>query len=271
MMYRAYVGGLLSYLSQFHHKLQGNDNGPKLVFLHGLMGYAGNWMRITPAFENKFHILTYDQRGHGRSMKPEHGYSPEDYASDLVKILDELGWSRVNLVGHSMGGRNAMSFASQYPERVERLVIEDIGPDANQAAVARIHKLLEGMPTPFKEKRTAKDFLMNNISDPALGMYLYSNLEEKPDGSFDWRFSKKAILESVDLGRAKERWDQIKSFAMPTLIVRGENSEEFPKEVFEKIGLVNPKIERVEIKNSGHWVHFDQPDEFIRVLQEFLE
>lgn len=234
------------------------------------MGYAGNWMRVTPSFEKAFHILTYDQRGHGRSMKPEHGYSPEDYASDLVKILDELGWNKINLVGHSMGGRNAMSFASQYPQRVERLVIEDIGPDANQAAVSRIHKLLEGVPTPFADKRLAKEFLMNKIPDPALGMYLYSNLEEKLDGSFDWRFSKSAILESVDLGRAKDRWDQIRKLTMPTLIIRGENSEEFPKLVFDKIGTINPKIKQVEIPGSGHWVHFDKPDEFIKVVNDFL-
>ena len=227
-------------------------------------------MRITPEFENNFKILTYDQRGYGRSIKPPHGYSPEDYASDLLKILDEVGWSKIHLIGHSMGGRNAMSFASQHPERVEKLVIEDIGPDANAEAVSRIHSLLESVPTPFSDKRAAKEFLMNNVSDPSLGMYLYSNIEEKSPDNFDWRFSKKAILESVDLGRARDRWDQIESLKMPVLVIRGENSIEFPRPVFDRVCKLGANFKCVEILGSGHWVHFDKPDEFVQAVRGFL-
>src|SRR5690606_32763910 len=108
-------------------------------------------------------ILTYDQRGHGRSFKPESGYSPEDYANDLEKILNELGWERIHLVGHSMGGRNALSFASRFPQRVISLVIEDISPESNPGDVARYEKLLNRVPTPFQSKKDAKDFLLNDF------------------------------------------------------------------------------------------------------------
>ncbi|MEQ1876847.1 MAG: alpha/beta fold hydrolase, partial [Bdellovibrionia bacterium] len=119
----------MSYLSQFHHKLTGPENAPKLVFLHGLMGYWANWRGIISAFENDFQILAYDQRGHGRSLKPASGYAPENYADDLKLILDELKWSEVGLIGHSLGGRAAVNFSSRFPQRTMKLVIEDIGPE----------------------------------------------------------------------------------------------------------------------------------------------
>ena len=110
-------------IEQFHHQISGNPSGNKLVFLHGLMGSMTNWRRITPAFENDYQILTYDQRGHGRSFHPQHGYKPTDFAGDLKAILDELGWYNIHLVGHSMGGRNALEFAYLFPRRADKLVI----------------------------------------------------------------------------------------------------------------------------------------------------
>jgi len=260
----------MSNLDHFNHRILGNENGPKLIFLHGLMGYAGNWRRITPAFEGAFHILTYDQRGHGRSIKPDSGYTPEDYANDLLKIMDELGWSKASLVGHSMGGRNALNFAFRFPQRVVKLVIEDIGPDANQEGADKIHRLLGSIPTPFHDKRLAKEFLLNRISDPVLGNYLYSNLEETSPGVWNWRFSKKGILESVDSGRARERWQEVKGLRMPTLVIRGEHSDDLPKDIYEKMVSQNPLVKGVEIAGAGHWVHSEKPDEFISALKGFL-
>jgi esterase len=260
----------MGFLEQFHHSIYGSNDSPKLVFLHGLMGFSGNWRRITPAFEKDYQILTYDQRGHGRSMKPASGYEPEDYAQDLVQILDELNWEKVHLVGHSMGGRNAQNFTAQFPHRVEKLVIEDIGPDTNPEAVQRIEKIVLGAPTPFHDKKTAKEFFYNSYQNASLGAYLYSNIEEKPDGTLDWRFSPKAILDSVRLGRAQERWSELAGLKVPTLLIRGENSDELPRDVYEKSLTLNKLIQGVEIKNSGHWVHFDQPDLFIEAIKNFF-
>src|SRR6185437_2661695 len=108
---------------QLYHQIAGNPEGHKLVFLHGLMGSLANWRRITPAFENDYEILTLDQRGHGRSFQPATGYEPSDFAADLAACLDELGWTRSHLVGHSMGGRNALEFASLFPQRTASLVV----------------------------------------------------------------------------------------------------------------------------------------------------
>lgn len=242
------------------------------------MGSLANWRRISPRFENDFQILLLDQRGHGRSFHPDGGYAPVDYAKDLAFILDELGWDRIHLVGHSMGGRNALEFANLFPKRTTQLVVEDIGPEGNQEAIDHIERLLAAVPTPFPNRLEAKAFFENDYASriawypqsQVVATFLYTNLVEQPDGTQDWRFSKQGVLESVRAGRDRDRWDLVKNLSVPTLWLRGGQSQDLPRPIFEKILSLNPYIQGHEIPDSGHWIHFDQPDAFIAQLKEFL-
>jgi esterase len=268
----------MSYLQNFKYELSGPENGIKLVFLHGVMGSGANWRKITPAFQNEYRILTFDQRGHGWSFKPANGYAPEDYAYDLKMILDELGWQEVVLVGHSMGGRNALHFASLYPSRVKALVIEDIGPEGNPAAMQKTLDLVQMVPVPFVTKAAAKKYFEEDFvlqlgggeSARVLGQYFYTNIEQKSEGHADWRFAKEAIFSSLISGHFKPRWDAVRDLQVPTLFIRGGNSADFTRAEFEKVLSVNPRIQGVEIAGSGHWVHFDKPLEFIQAVKEFV-
>lgn len=264
-----------------------NSPVKRWVFLHGLMGYGLNWRRIAVSISAGHQVLIFDQRGHGKSFQPSHGFAPSDFAGDLFQIVSELAWERFFLVGHSMGGRNAVSFAARWPEKVEKLVIEDIGPDGRPEAVQYFQELFASIPTPFPTKRRAKDFFMNEFqsskfgqrfgASETLGQYLYSNLTDGtalPDGTsapVDWRFSPKAILEIVIQGRATDQWDEFRSLTMPTLLVRGETSQDLDKDTFLRASVSNPNIRGVEIPNAGHWVHYDQADRFIEELRKFSE
>lgn len=259
----------MGYLDRFHHKLTGPEGAPKLVFLHGLLGYWANWRGIISAFEDDFRILAYDQRGHGRSIKPEQGYEPEDYAQDLEKIVDELGWEKINLVGHSLGGRNAACFASKHPTRVEKLIIEDIGPEGSTSGLEYFETLFGKVPTPFADKKAAKDFLYNNFS-PRLGAYLYSNIDEVEPGRFDWRFSTEAVYESVKAIRRKDRWAEWLSIETPTLLIRGGDSDDLPRADYDRLLRENKNIKGVEIAGSGHWVHAEKPKELVAAIKSFL-
>jgi esterase len=269
----------MSYLHNFKYELSGHPDAKKMVFLHGVLGSGANWRRIVPAFQSDFRILVYDQRGHGWSFKPAHGYRPDDYAEDLKLILDELNWQKVILVGHSMGGRNALHFAEKYPERVEALVIEDIGPQGHVESMQKTIDRVQMVPTPFASKVAAKEYFENEFVERfgggkavrILGQYFYTNIEVLPDGRADWRFQKQAILETLVEGHFKPKWDIVKSLKMPTLFVRGELSPDFPKEEYEQVLQINPNIKGVEISGAGHWVHFDQPEAFIKALKDFLK
>lgn len=268
----------MSYLNNFYHHLYGPEDGRKWVFVHGLMGYGQNWRKIIQGLERTERCLAYDQRGHGRSFQPVEGYSPERYADDLKMIVDDLGWDQFVLVGHSMGGRNVLNFASRFPEYVSQLVIEDIGPEANPQAHEYYEYLLNLVPAPFATREEAKRYFFEDFVKTAktreniqvMANYFYSNMTEQPNGTVDWRFSKNGIIDSVRLGRTDERWDEVKSLKMPTLLIRGANSKELSQENYDKMLASNPMIKGVVIPGAGHWVHSDQPQAFTEALKMFV-
>ena len=118
---------------QLHYRLLTPSSPGKtpVVFLHGVMGFAANWGKIWPYFQEERPVLVLDQRGHGRSAKPDTGYTPSDYAGDLKGLLSQLGLGACHIVGHSMGGRVALRFVSLYPEHAASLTMEDSGVETN--------------------------------------------------------------------------------------------------------------------------------------------
>lgn len=265
-------------MNKYYIQIHGPEEGRKWVFLHGLMGFAANWRKVTRALENTERTLAYDQRGHGRSHKPSAGFGPFDYSQDLLEILDHLKWDRIILVGHSMGGRNALAFASSHPERVDRLIIEDIGPEAQPENYKYFEKLIAQVPAPFATRAQAKEFLFGEFvknfqgheSPQVMADYFYANMTEYENGEVSWRFSPKAVIATAREGRMQDYWGLVESLAIPTLWIRGENSVEFPKPVYERVLASNPHIKGHVIKDAAHWVHADQPEAFIKVIKEFV-
>ncbi len=240
-----------------------------MVFLHGLMGYGQNWRSIARHFEKDYQVLTYDQRGHGKSFHPDSGYRPEDYAEDLRNITEELNWQDFILIGHSMGGRNAIEFAHLYPEKLRALVVVDIGPDYNPAAIAKIERIFQIAAAPFSSREEAKELFFEHFTEN-LANYLYANLEKKDD-LWNWRFSKHGVLESLYQGREKNRWQEWQSIKMPTLVIRGALSEDLTQKVYEKMLESNPHAQGSIIEGSGHWVHFEKREAFLAALESFLK
>lgn len=268
----------MGILEKINHQLLGT--GPRrIVFLHGLAGSGNNWSRTTSQFsKDAWTILTYDQRGHGRSFKPQTGYRSEDYAGDLLGILNELNWPQIDLVGHSMGGRVALTFASQNPDRLRSLTVEDISVGPAQTAVSKIETWIESVPVPFAEKKLAKDYLFgefrshfsNETEHRNIANFFYANLEEKAPGVIEWRFFKPGILESLREGRTLDRSPQWAGLKIPTLIIRGENSQDLSPEEYLRMCSLLPSCKGVVVPNAGHWVHSDQPKTFFEELNTFL-
>lgn len=267
------------HLDNFHYSILGQNSEQRIVFVHGLMAFSANWRKIANKLEDRYQCLIYDQRGHGRSFKPETGYTPQIFAEDLYKMTEELGWSSFHLVGHSMGGRVAMVFANLYPEKVKTLTIEDMGADVQPNSYKYYDTMLNVVPTPFENKEAMKAFFENEFlnrfvpkEDPVvLKTFLMANIAENENGHYDWKFSKQAIVEIVREGHTKDRWLELSSFKMPVLLVRGEKSHVLYAEEFEKMLQINPVITGVEIKGTGHWVHYEKYAEFTQALDNFIQ
>lgn len=248
-----------------------------IVFLHGVMGFGLNWSRIVHGLQADFFCLYFDQRGHGRSFKPKEGYGSQDYAQDVWNLTEHLGWKKIHLVGHSMGGRNALSFAHHFPEKLETLVIEDIGPRYRVESSHLNEKILRLVPVPFASRQEAKDYFAGDFGRDfpevenrgLLADFLYTNLVETEVGGLQWRFSKEGILETLSLGRQENFIEILERLAVPTLFIRGERSEDFTAQDLADVKALNDRIETCTIPNAGHWVHTEQPQIFIDVLKDF--
>ncbi|MCS6837939.1 MAG: alpha/beta hydrolase [Bdellovibrionaceae bacterium] len=251
----------------------------KWIFLHGLMGFGQNFRTIARNLPSSCLSLVFDQRGHGKSIRPASGFSPYHYAQDLEQIRQELGWEQFYLVGHSMGGRNAMAYAYSYPKYCVHLIIEDIGPDARPEAIQHYQTLLNTIPTPFPSKKAAKEWLTTEFLKTSFGqkggltlaLYLYTNLVETTNGSADWRFDRQAILQTIELGRGQDYWKEWKQIRCPITVIRGELSSDLDDQTLQKMLETNPQAKGITIKNAGHWVHFDQPQQFVDVLSSLVD
>ncbi len=275
----------MSFSDNFHITRTGpaeiNSNQlPHWVFLHGLMGAGANWRKVTAQLEETAQVLTFDQRGHGRSFHPDKGYAPENYADDLHELSKEFGWNKFILVGHSIGARNALAFAHKYPERLLCLILEDMGPDLSQNDLSYYKQLLDAIPTPFENRQQARDFFDKQLlkifeiqgDNPAvIAQFLYSNLIEISTGQLDWRFSRKGIIETVQSSRARDCWNELTQLRIPTLIVRGERSHLLSPETFQKMISCNSLFRGIEIADCGHWIHSERPKEFLQAIQSFAQ
>ncbi len=121
---------------RFHYLDWGDPGGPPVVLLHGTTSNAHSWDRISAMMAKKYRAIALDARNHGDSDTSPVPYNRDLLAEDVAATVDALGLDRFGLIGLSMGGRTAMIYAGYHPERIERLVIEDIAPDTPVAAGA---------------------------------------------------------------------------------------------------------------------------------------
>lgn len=112
---------------QLAYEVSGSPDAPPMVLLHALGERAANWAPVAPRLAGHFHVVAFDLRGHGGSDWPG-TYSFQLMCDDVVAALDQLGLAKVTLAGHSMGGAVAYLVAMQHPDRVERLIVEDVSP-----------------------------------------------------------------------------------------------------------------------------------------------
>src|SRR6478672_1449510 len=113
------------HVMRLHFEVLGS--GPPLLILHGLFGSLENWRSMARRLSAEFQVFSIDQRNHGESPHSSE-MTYEMMAEDVAELLRETKLRRVNVLGHSMGGKTAMQFSLSHPEAVERLVVADIAP-----------------------------------------------------------------------------------------------------------------------------------------------
>jgi pimeloyl-ACP methyl ester carboxylesterase len=252
----------------------GPPGAPSLCFLHGGSAHSHWFDRVIPRFIGRFHVIALDQRGHGQSAWPvPPAYATEDFVADLVGLMDLLGWARMTVIGHSMGGANSMGLSAWHPERVDRLVILDSRPSIPPERLGVMHQrgeraLRAPRRHPSIESAVASFRLLprDTVAVPKLLEHLARAGLVERDGGWRFRFDPAAN----GMRRPHDMWPHLSKITAPTLILRAELSPVLPPESAERLRSSIPHAKFVEIPGAYHHLTLDRPNEVADALADFL-
>lgn len=241
--------------------------GEPLIILHGLMGMLDNWQTLAKYYAEEFEVFILDARNHGHSPHdPEMNYEVMMY--DLLEFCHDHALSNANFLGHSMGGKTVMKFAQNYPEFVEKLIVADIAP---KAYPPHHQKILEGLSTIDFDEQTSRGaidkHLQQFIPEPGVRQFLLKSTYWESKGKLGLRFNLSSIKNNIDVIGEEVSDGQ---FDGDVLFIRGLNSKYIQDEDLPQIHQLFPNSKLESIENAGHWLHAEQPQEFLDKTLSFL-
>ena len=243
--------------------------GQPFIILHGFLGMSDNWKTLGNKFaENNYQVHLIDQRNHGRSFHDDE-FNYEVLVEDLKQYFDHHQLNSVILLGHSMGGKTAMLFATLYPKMVSKLIVADISP-----RFYPIHhdQILEGLSSldfdALKSRTEADKVLSHYVSDFGTRQFLLKNLYWVEKGKLGLRMNLEVLKNNVE--EVGEALPISNTFSGDTLFLRGDKSEYIALNDAALIKMQFPNSTIETIAKAGHWLHAENPDDFYDSVMRFL-
>jgi pimeloyl-ACP methyl ester carboxylesterase len=244
-------------------------NGQPIIILHGMFGTLDNWQGIAKKLAVHYMVFIVDLRNHGRSAHSAN-FSYEIMSEDLRLFMENNWIYKAHIIGHSMGGKVAMHFASEYPEMIDKLIVVDIAPKTYQGNHQTIFKaLLDLNPAELSSRKEASTKLAEWIDDAAVRQFILKNLYlHKTTERYTWRMNLEVIHRSYEHILSNSLDDA--QFDGPTLFVRGERSDYIQLNEWSLCQSYFPNAQLSSIAKAGHWVHAEQAQSFLNVVNTFL-
>jgi esterase len=248
--------------------------GPRVVFLHGLFGHGRNWNTIAKALSESARVTLVDLPNHGQSEWTDHFSYPEmaGQVAELLKVQGEA--DRYVVVGHSMGGKVAMTLALLQPELVKRLCVVDVSPVPTRE-FSEFDTFIRGMRAidleTLTDRRDADAQLAGYVSDPNIRGFLLQNLRRDNSGANGWRWQVNLAMLGEHLDEMGD-WPDLHAnpYEGPVLWLAGDESPYIQPEYASTMRALFPRFQLVKIKEAGHWVHSEQPQVFLEIMRRFL-
>lgn len=253
-----------------------------LVFLHGMGGTGAIWRPVAAQLEDHFDCIAPDQRGHGKSrpvpLSGKGEFEAQDYARDVIELLDSLGVEKFWLIGHSMGVRTALALASAVPTRVAGLIAVDIGISQNWGGGVGLPlaEFIEKLPRTFPTRNSLKEYVFAHCPDPAIAAYLHAVAKKDEDAveeTWVFPFEHENLVETIhkaNLAPIGEWVTQICDAGVKVTFLRGERSKVWLKEDYEeqRVKYAHPNLEFQEWENCGHGLPFEQRAKFVELIKQ---
>ncbi len=244
--------------------------GRALLIIHGFLGMSDNWKSFGSLYATEgFQTHMLDLRNHGKSFHSDN-FSYDVMSKDVLEYCQEHNLHKVSIIGHSMGGKVAMLFATLYPEMVEKLIVADIGPKYYKPHHQDIFAGLNAVDFSSKPSRTeVEEILYPFIPDFGTRQFLMKNLYWIEPGQLGFRFNLEVFNKEIEvIGTALPEKN---IFEKLTMFIRGGNSNYILDVDLPEIKKHFPNFELVTIPNVGHWLHAENPKVFFEETARFLK
>ena len=237
---------------------------------HGFLGMGDNWKTLGRQFsELGYQVHLVDQRNHGRSFHST-DFDYDLLSADLKVYIQQHQLERVVILGHSMGGKTAMTYATQYPEMVDKLIVADISP-----RYYPIHHdaILEGLSqldfNEIKTRSAADQALSAFVPEMGIRQFLLKNLYWVEKGKLGLRINLPILKQEVaEVGEALEPFAK---YMGPTLFLRGDRSEYIQPSDEHLIHQHFPEAKVITVEKAGHWLHAENPKAFYSEVADFIK
>ena len=243
-------------------------SGKPLVILHGLLGSLDNWVTVSKYLSKSYKIYIIDLPNHGKSYHSQ-VFSYEDMSNDLDSFFNKNGLTDFSLLGHSMGGKLALKYTDMFEDKIDKLIIVDI---ANKSyGINRFDHIFKAMFSislnNLKSRSDADNAISNLIKNEGERNFILKNLKRTADG-FKW--APNIMLLHRKLSDISSKINLRRKVKNNTLFLLGENSNYFNVEDENNLPDEFENYSIKKIQNSGHWVHAENPKDFITSVLDFL-
>jgi pimeloyl-ACP methyl ester carboxylesterase len=256
---------------RMHYLDWGNALAGSMLLVHGMCTTAHGWDFFAVNMKEQYHVLAPDLRGHGESdWSPE--YHIGDYVDDLSYFVNNLDLENIVLIGHSLGGVITAAYAANHPEKVDRLVIVDIGPELKTQGLERRNREWKGGPFLFNSTEEVIKHLSaaHPYHSPEYIQHLIKHdLIQDTDGRIVFKFDPKTC--EGEMHSPGWLWDYVEMIVCPTLVIHGAESDLFSGEEARRLAATLAFGSAVDVDHAAHTVQGDNPEMFESVVRSFLE
>lgn len=227
--------------------------------MHGITANAYVFSPIIERLSERFHVVSIDQRGHGRSGRPGR-YEGDDFADDVAALVEHLAAGPAILLGHSLGARNAFVAANRHPELVRSVVAVDFTPFIEPQVFDELETRVRGGDRAFADLGAVEEYLASRyplLPADAIRRRAQHGYRKAQDGYRPLADGRAMELTAAGLKSNIE--EPVKRIQQPTILVRGAQSKLVSRAAWERTRELRPDLEAVEIADADHYVPEEQP------------
>ncbi len=256
-----------------YYEIHGPSDAPPLVLIGGWASWNWIWFRQVPTFKEKYRCIIFDNRGAGRSSKPDYQYSMEMFARDTVGLLDALQIESAHVMGISMGGMIAQQIAFSYPERVRSLIIVSSNFGGSNAVPMddKTMALLLAVPTETISIEQARQMRYRATFSPEFLEENRDVLEQIDEWAQRYPTPLYAQVHQSAAAAGFDFESQVKQITAPTLVLHGDRDRAVPTKNGELLARIIPNSKLVILKGASHFCIIEKYEELNREVMSFID